>query len=44
MYKKPNGKSYFEIQIKDTGMGIREEDQPNLFRLFGFVQSSSDDN
>lgn len=34
---KANGKSYCEVQIKDTGMGIKRKDKGKLFKLFGFV-------
>ena len=30
--------TYLEIQVIDTGIGIKEEDQDKLFKLFGFVQ------
>ena len=28
------------LQIEDTGVGISEEDQDKLFKLFGFLDSS----
>ena len=36
VYKK-NGNSYVEVQIKDTGYGIKRKDKAKLFKLFGFV-------
>lgn len=30
-----------EVQVKDTGIGISEEDKPKLFKMFGKLQSSS---
>ena len=32
--------TYLEIQVIDTGIGIKEEDQDKLFKLFGFVQDT----
>ena len=43
LYRK-DGKSYFEVQIKDRGMGIKEEDKGSLFKLFGFVKTTQDVN
>jgi signal transduction histidine kinase len=34
---KLKGKSYCEVQVKDTGMGIKRNDKKKLFKLFGFV-------
>ena len=31
---------YLEVSVIDTGIGIKEEDQPKLFKLFGYVQDS----
>lgn len=28
--------------MKDTGIGIKEEDKPKLFELFGFLESSKE--
>ena len=41
---KLDGKSYLEVQVKDTGMGIKRKDKSKLFKLFGFVQSTEDVN
>jgi signal transduction histidine kinase len=30
--------------VKDTGMGVKIEDQRNLFKLFGFHQNAQNDN
>lgn len=30
-----------EVKIKDTGIGISEEDKPKLFKMFGKLQKSS---
>ena len=32
--------TFLEIQVIDTGIGIKEEDQDKLFKLFGFVQDT----
>ena len=37
-------KSYLEIQVKDTGQGIRKNDRKKLFKLFGFIQSTAEVN
>ena len=42
LYKK--GKSFLEVQVKDTGMGIKRADESKLFKLFGFVQTTEDVN
>lgn len=31
-----------EIQVQDTGIGIKEEDQQKLFKLFGFLDSTKE--
>mmetsp|Transcript_899 Transcript_899/g.1104 ORF Transcript_899/g.1104 Transcript_899/m.1104 type:complete len:142 (-) Transcript_899:671-1096(-) len=41
---KLKGNSYLEVQIKDTGFGIKTEDQSKLFKLFGFVESTQEVN
>ena len=41
---KIDGHSYCEIQIKDTGYGIKEKDKKKLFKLFGFVETTQDTN
>ena len=33
-------KSFLEIQVEDTGIGIKEEDMGKLFQLYGFMESS----
>jgi len=32
------------ISVRDTGVGIEEEDQEKLFKLFGFVKDKKDKN
>ena len=39
-----NGKKYLEIQVTDTGVGIKQDDQEKLFKLFGFLESTKDIN
>ena len=33
-----------EIQVIDTGTGIKKEDQDNLFKLFGFLDTTKEIN
>lgn len=30
-----------EISVEDTGVGISQENQKKLFKLFGFIQETS---
>jgi two-component system, sensor histidine kinase and response regulator len=39
--REENGESFAEISVSDTGLGIRQEDQPKLFQAFMQVDSSS---
>jgi histidine kinase len=32
-----NDKKFIKIIVKDTGYGIKEEDKPKMFKLFGKV-------
>ena len=31
-----------QVSVSDTGIGISEEDQKKLFKLFGFLDSSKE--
>ena len=31
-----------EVQVVDTGIGIKDEDQKKLFKLFGFIDSTKE--
>lgn len=31
---------FLEVQVEDTGIGIKDEDKAKLFKLFGFLDSS----
>ena len=33
-----------ELEVKDSGVGIKEEDQKKLFKLFGYLKSSEEIN
>jgi signal transduction histidine kinase len=35
---------FLEAKVKDTGSGIKAEDIGKLFKLFGFLQSSKQQN
>ena len=37
----PFGDNQLEVSVVDTGIGISEGDQSKLFKLFGFIESSS---
>lgn len=39
---KSSDKCYLEVQVEDTGIGIKEEDKGSLFRLFGFMNSTKE--
>ena len=39
-HKINNLKSYLEFEVQDTGIGIKLENQPKLFTLFGMVESN----
>ena len=39
-----NKNSYVEIQVKDTGCGIKKADKKKLFKLFGFIQTTQEAN
>ena len=36
-----NGKDMIEFKVEDTGIGIKDEDQDKLFKLFGMVKHES---
>lgn len=42
--KKHRNQEFIEFKVKDTGIGIKEEDQPKLFQLFGMISENKDIN
>jgi len=40
LIKEQGCKDVIKVSVKDTGVGIKTEDLPKLFRLFGFLTSS----
>ena len=38
--EEKEGKKFLKIEVKDTGIGIKTEDQDKLFKLFGFLQGT----
>ena len=34
--------SKLSVKIADTGEGIKQEDKPKIFKLFGFLQNTQD--
>jgi signal transduction histidine kinase len=41
-FNKTKGFGMIEISVKDTGTGIKSEDQDKLFKLFGFLDNTKD--
>ena len=33
-----NGGDEIQVEVIDTGIGIKKEDQDRLFRIFGFIE------
>jgi signal transduction histidine kinase len=40
IFREIDNEKYLKVSVKDTGVGIPDEDQDKLFKLFGFVQST----
>jgi signal transduction histidine kinase len=40
-FEKSKGFGMLEIQVKDSGTGIKKEDQCKLFKLFGFLDATA---
>ena len=38
--EEKNQREYLSVQVIDTGVGISDEDQEKLFKLFGFVETT----
>jgi two-component system, cell cycle sensor histidine kinase PleC len=43
-FQSSNGHGMVQIKVIDSGIGIKEEDQDKLFKLFGFLDSSKEIN
>ena len=43
-YKIEGNTEKIGISVKDTGVGIKEEDQKKLFKLFGFIDTTKEIN
>lgn len=41
-FEKSAGQGMVQIKVKDSGIGIKEEDKDKLFKLFGFLDASKD--
>lgn len=39
--KQNDGDHFIQIEVVDSGIGIKQEDQPKLFKLFGMVSQSN---
>ena len=37
----PQNDKLLQITVKDTGIGIKKENQKKLFKLFGYVQDAN---
>ena len=35
-----NNVSHIKVSVKDSGVGIKDEDKPKLFKLFGLVKNT----
>ena len=42
--KQRSGSQFLEVSVSDTGIGIKKQDMPNLFKLFGFLDASKEIN
>jgi signal transduction histidine kinase len=40
-FEKSKGNGMLEIQVQDSGTGIKKEDQCKLFKLFGFLDATA---
>jgi signal transduction histidine kinase len=40
-YVRHDGKKFIQVTVKDNGLGIKKEDKPKLFNVFGKVKQRS---
>ena len=41
-FRMSQGHGMIEISVQDSGIGIKKEDKPKMFKLFGFLDNSKD--
>ena len=42
MVEKNGHQSYIEVSVLDSGIGIKDSEQKNLFKLFGFLETTKE--
>lgn len=44
IYEQDENQSKIVLSVQDTGVGIKKDDQPKLFKLFGCLKNTRDIN